>query len=95
VGLLRGVEKGRQFIMDPANKAAAVNILVTATNTSEIDALRTYDEFTRYARYFTPQVDVEGYRVMMQHLHERGDIDRVDDPMNYIDLSYLREALGG
>jgi ABC-type nitrate/sulfonate/bicarbonate transport system substrate-binding protein len=93
VGLLRGVEQGRQFVLEPANQAAAIATLVEAAGVGETEARRTYDEMQQYARYFTPTLDVEGYRLMMQYLQERGDIDRVDDPVNNDDHSYLREAL--
>jgi NitT/TauT family transport system substrate-binding protein len=54
VAFVRSELQAARWLAEPANKAKAIALLMEVTNSSELDATRSYDVFVTQDRYFSP-----------------------------------------
>lgn len=90
VGFLRAAHKAEKFLYDTANRQKAVDIMVKYTRSPPEDIGKSYDSF--YGKDKIMSVDFELTDKLLQPwLDLRGS---KETPERYIDLTYLKRALG-
>ncbi len=87
---LRAAAKAETFLYDPNNKQKAVEILVKYTKSPPEDIAKSYDSFYPKDRIMAPDLMLKDSQ-LQPWLDLRGSSEK---PARYIDLSYLRHALG-
>jgi ABC-type nitrate/sulfonate/bicarbonate transport system substrate-binding protein len=99
VRYLRAIIEGRRWVLDPANKTAAIELLVDRAKLSPEIAARAYayvtdpqDGFNRDAQF-----DMDGFKNV---LNLRAEIEhawggQAPQPDKYFDLSYYNKAIAG
>ncbi len=99
IRFLAGFAKGCNFILDPKNKAEAVNILSSATGVAHEPSEAFYDYYVAGPlRGKTPpkdaRIDPAGFANTIQAMKDAGVItNKAFDPKSVIDTSYLDQAL--
>ena len=86
-----------QWLRDPANAEAAVQVLAEMTNTEPADAQATYDYYFEEIEAFPEDAmtSEEGYQSLVDGLTEYGLLEGGVQPMDtYVDYSYLEAAAG-
>lgn len=98
VGFIRAYKQAIDWLYDPANRQVAEAILVAHIPAMSFDlARKTYDILLAptggFFRDVTPSIP--GIRTVLALRTKYGEPRRdLTDPMRYVDLSYLQEALG-
>lgn len=99
VRFLAAFAKGCNFILDPANRAASIDILVKGSGVGPESAAAAYDFYVAGPqRGHTPprdaRIDEKGFAATIDLLKEAGTItNKAWDPKTAIDDSYLDRAL--
>ena len=96
VAFIRAYVKGSRWIFDPANKAAAIALLVQNTpNLALPQAEAIYTETTRKGGVGSPSValDPAGVATVVKLRSDYAVPKKTLDPHDFYDLSYYREAL--
>ncbi|HEU5323222.1 MAG TPA: ABC transporter substrate-binding protein, partial [Methylomirabilota bacterium] len=98
VGFIRAYRGGLAWLYDPANRAAALALLVRNVRgmTPEL-AEKTYAVLLAPAGGFEPAaaLDLEGARTVLRLRSEYGRPRKeLTDPARYVDLSYYQKAAG-
>lgn len=90
VAFLRAAAKAEKFLYDPANKQKAVDIMVKITKSPPGDIAKSYDSF-----YGTDKVMSRDYQLTDKMLQPWLDLrGSKEKPERYIDMSYVKRALG-
>jgi NitT/TauT family transport system substrate-binding protein len=96
VAFLKGIASGVRFLYNPANKARAIKILTTETNTSDDDASKTYDQLITQLHSF-PTIGTStpaDYQLVIDALVK---LDLVKPPLppptKFYDNSYAEQAI--
>src|SRR5262245_10004809 len=99
VRYLRAIIEGRRWLLDPANKTEAVQLLVERIRLSPELAANAYAAVTDPTEGFNKdaQFDMEGFRNV---LRLRAEIEgqwsgKPPEPDRYFDLSYYKTAVAG
>jgi ABC-type nitrate/sulfonate/bicarbonate transport system substrate-binding protein len=87
---LRAAAKAEKFLYDTNNKQKAVDILVKYTKSPAADIAKSYDSFYPKDRIMSPDYALTD-AMLKPWLDLRGSSEK---PERYIDLTYLRRALG-
>jgi ABC-type nitrate/sulfonate/bicarbonate transport system substrate-binding protein len=97
VGFLRGYKAAMDWLGDPRNRQAALDILTTKlAGTTQAVADRTYDALLGApgGLYRDLAIDLDGMRTVLALRSKYGEPRRIlDDPMKYVDLSLRERAL--
>jgi ABC-type nitrate/sulfonate/bicarbonate transport system substrate-binding protein len=97
VGFLRGYKAAMDWLGDPGNRQAALDILTTKlAGTSPAVADRTYDALLGApgGLYRDLAIDLDGMRTVLALRSKYGEPRKMlGDPMKYVDLSYRERAL--
>jgi ABC-type nitrate/sulfonate/bicarbonate transport system substrate-binding protein len=88
---LKALARGVDWLYDPANRDAAIDILAQATKTKPEVAARTYNYFFNEIKPFSRNLDVpdEDIGNVVKTLAESGDIKPTTDIHKFVDLQYL------
>jgi ABC-type nitrate/sulfonate/bicarbonate transport system substrate-binding protein len=99
VGYLKAIVGGYRWLLDPANKSAAIALMKERLKLSEDDAAKTYTVVTNQADGFAKdgKFDLEGFNNVLKL---RAEIEgqwggKPPAPDKYIDLSYYNKAVAG
>jgi ABC-type nitrate/sulfonate/bicarbonate transport system substrate-binding protein len=99
VRYLRAIIEGRRWVLDPANKAEAVQLLVDRAKLSPEIAMHAYAAVTDPIEGFNKdaQFDMEGFKNVLKL---RAEIEgqwggKPPAPERYFDLTYYDTAIGG
>jgi ABC-type nitrate/sulfonate/bicarbonate transport system substrate-binding protein len=97
IGYIRAVVKGRRWILDPANRAEAIQLLAEKTKSSAEIAAKTYAVVTdlKTGMAKDAKFDMAGFRNVLKL---RAEIEgqwggTPPAPEKYLDLSYYQKAL--
>jgi ABC-type nitrate/sulfonate/bicarbonate transport system substrate-binding protein len=99
VRYLKAIVGGYRWLLDPANKSAAIALMKDRLKLSEDDAAKTYTVVTNQADGFAKdgKFDLEGFNNVLKL---RAEIEgqwggKPPAPDKYIDLSYYNKAVAG
>jgi ABC-type nitrate/sulfonate/bicarbonate transport system substrate-binding protein len=90
-GYLKAVARGVDWLYDPANRAAAIDILVQATKAKPDVVARTYDYYFNDIKPYSRGLNIpdEDIGNVIKTLSGLGDIKPTTDLHKFIDLEYL------
>jgi ABC-type nitrate/sulfonate/bicarbonate transport system substrate-binding protein len=98
VRYLRGLIRSARWLNDPANKDAAIRILIEETKAEERYARLTYELYIEEQKVMPPevQVDPRGIETVLDLMVEDGDLPSPHPPVSrYVDTSFWEKARAG
>jgi NitT/TauT family transport system substrate-binding protein len=94
VSLLRALSRARDWLAQPANRDAAIEILAQKARLAPLSAAQTYDLFLAEKRVFgTGEVNLAAFERVLEFMAADGDLTApTAPPTKYVDPMYFQEA---
>jgi ABC-type nitrate/sulfonate/bicarbonate transport system substrate-binding protein len=94
VGVLRALARGRDWLYNPANREAAIDVLAQQARLAPTSAAQTYDLFLVEQRVFgSGAVNLAGLERVLEFLVADGDLaPPTAPPTKYVDPAYFQAA---
>ena len=84
--MARAIAKAHAWLIDPANRAAAVAVLQKTTRQSAAIADGTYQQMVATDHFFVPgaKVEVAGIARLLASMRDEGDLKGKPDPKSFL-----------
>lgn len=95
VAFIKSELQAARWLADPANKHSAIALLMEMTNSTELDATRSYDIFVTQERYFSPTglFTADSFNRVAQTMIKAGMIAApAPPPTSFFDNTYAQRA---
>jgi ABC-type nitrate/sulfonate/bicarbonate transport system substrate-binding protein len=93
VGFLRALARGREWLLNRANREAAVGILVEKAKLAPASAGQTYDLFMDQRVFGSGEVSLTSFERVLEFLVADGDLTTpTAPPSKYVDGTYFQES---